>query len=100
MRVGVDDLMRSKLIELQKKRDSYDAKYETTRFEEMILFGTESAFEARQKELEELNRKKLLHDECKHLKNLLNEICLPVMREEKERQLLEFRERERRKQLE
>ena len=47
MQIGVDDLMRSKLRELNKQRDAYDVKYETSRFEEMIGFGTESAFEAR-----------------------------------------------------
>ena len=63
MRIGVDDLMRSKLVELEKKRDSFDAKYETSRFEAMIGFGTESAFEAREKELKELNELRLVHEE-------------------------------------
>jgi len=39
MQIGVDDLMRSKLRELSKKRDTFDVKYETARFEEMIGFG-------------------------------------------------------------
>ena len=63
MQIGVDDLMRSKLRELEKQRDQFDAKYETSRFEDMIGFGTESAFEAKQRELEDINRKKLMHDE-------------------------------------
>jgi len=78
MQIGVDDMMRSKLREIEKMRDNYDVKYETSRFEAMIGFGTESAFEAKQKELEEINRKKLEHDD--------------KLREEKERQLEEFRE--------
>lgn len=72
MQIGVDDLMRSKLLELSKKRDTYDVKYETSRFEEMIGFGTESAFEAKERELEEINRKKLEHDECKSMLSVLN----------------------------
>lgn len=63
MQIGVDDLMRSKLCELEKQRDQFDAKYETSRFEDMIGFGSESAFEAKQRELEDINRKKLMHDE-------------------------------------
>ena len=55
--------MRSKLRELEKARDKYDARYETSRFEDMIGFGTESAFEAKQRELEDINRKKLMHNE-------------------------------------
>ena len=47
MQIGVDDMMRSKLRELEKKRDKFDVKYETSRFEAMIGFGTESAFEAK-----------------------------------------------------
>lgn len=78
MQIGVDDMMRSKLREIEKMRDKYDVKYETSRFEAMIGFGTESAFEAKQKELEEINRKMLEHDD--------------KLREEKERQLEEFRE--------
>ena len=55
--------MRSKLREVEKKRDKYDVKYETSRFEAMIGFGSESAFEAREKELEDINRNKELYDE-------------------------------------
>ena len=55
--------MRSKLREVEKKRDKYDVKYETSRFEDMIGFGSESAFEAREKELEDINRNKELYDE-------------------------------------
>ena len=63
MQIGVDDMMRSKLRELEKERDKYDARYETSRFEAMVGFGTESAFEAKQRELEDINRKKLQFDE-------------------------------------
>ena len=63
MQIGVDDMMRSKLREVEKKRDKYDVKYETSRFEAMIGFGSESAFEAREKELEDINRNKELYDE-------------------------------------
>lgn len=58
-------MMRSKLRELEKQRDKYDVKYETSRFEAMVGFGTETAFEAKQRELEEINRRKLEHDESK-----------------------------------
>ena len=44
MQVGIDDMMRSKLREFEKKRDKFDAKYETSRFEDMVGFGAESAF--------------------------------------------------------
>ena len=47
MQIGVDDLMRSRLRELGKLRDKYDVKYETSRFEDMVGFGSESAFEAK-----------------------------------------------------
>ena len=46
MQIGVDDMMRSKLREIEKQRDKYDVKYETSRFEAMVGFGQESAFEA------------------------------------------------------
>ncbi len=58
MQIGVDDMMKSKLREVEKQRDNYDVKYETSRFEAMIGFGTETAFDAKQKELEEINLKK------------------------------------------
>ena len=73
--------MRSKLRELEKLRDKYDVKYETSRFESMVGFGSESAFEARQRELEDINRKKMLHDE--------------KLRQDRERILEEERERQR-----
>ena len=47
MQTGKDDIMRSKLLQLEKQRDKYDVKYETSRFEDMIGFGQESAFEAK-----------------------------------------------------
>lgn len=58
-------MMRSKLREIEKNRDKYDVKYETSRFEAMVGFGTESAFEAKQRELEEIGRSKLIHDQSK-----------------------------------
>ena len=73
-------MMRSKLLELEKLRDKYDVKYETSRLENMVGFGNESAFEARQHELEEINRKKMLHDEK------LRQDRERVQEEERERQ--------------
>ena len=78
--------MRSKLKELEQERDKYDARYETSRFEDMIGFGTETAFEAKQREIEEINRRKMLHDE--------------KMRAEREALLEQEREKERLRQLE
>ena len=66
MQTGKDDIMRSKLLQLEKQRDKYDVKYETSRFEDMVGFGQESAFEAKQRELAELNAKKLEHDARKY----------------------------------
>lgn len=71
-------MMKSKLRKIEKQRDNYDVKYETSRFEAMIGFGTETAFDAKQKELEEINRKKLLYED--------------KIRAEKENKLEEFRE--------
>lgn len=51
-------MMRSKLRELEKRRDKFDVKYETSRFEAMIGFGEESAFDAKQRELNEINERK------------------------------------------
>lgn len=65
MQIGIDDMMRSKLREFEKKRDKFDVKYETSRFEAMVGFGAESAFEAKQRELEEINHRKMLHDQSK-----------------------------------
>ena len=52
----------------------------------MIGFGSETAFEAKQRELEDINRKKLIHDE--------------KIRAERERIQEEQRELERQRQLE
>ena len=80
MQIGVDDMMRSKLREIEKKRDQFDVKYETSRFEQMVGFGSETAFEAREKELEEINRQKLIHEEKKRQEQEMKEA------EERERQ--------------
>ena len=73
-------MMRSKLREIEKKRDQFDVKYETSRFEQMVGFGSETAFEAREKELEEINRQKLIHEEKKRQEREMKEA------EERERQ--------------
>ena len=80
MQIGVDDMMRSKLREIEKKRDQFDVKYETSRFEQMVGFGSETASEAREKELEEINRQKLIHEEKKRQEREMKEA------EERERQ--------------
>lgn len=57
-RPGHMDALREKQRGLEQQRAAFDVKYETSRYEDMVCFGGESAFEARRQEQEAVNRSK------------------------------------------
>ena len=57
--------------ELVKERDKFDVKYETSRFENMISFGDEFAFDVMQQEKHEIAYKNAEYNERKFCFTLL-----------------------------